>query len=110
LHGLTAAIDFQNAIGRARIEERDRALTKRLRDALMSTPKVRIRSATHPEMFAAVTTFGVEGRRGKDVQDALWSARVRVREVGDDVGVRCGTHLYVHEDDIDRIVDVVRAL
>jgi len=110
LHGLEAAIDFQNAIGRARIEERDRQLTRRLRDGLAKCPKVKIRSSVHPEMFGAVTSFSVEGRKPKEVQDALWQARVRVREISEDFGVRCGTHVYVLDEDVDRIVDVVRKL
>jgi selenocysteine lyase/cysteine desulfurase len=61
-------------------------------------------------MTAAGTTFNVEGRRPKEVHDALWRAKVRVRAVNDEVGVRCSTHVYVLDEDVDRIVDVVRAL
>lgn len=110
LHGLEAAIDFQNGIGRAAIETRDRALTKRLRAGLAEIPKVRISSSRRPDMTAAVTTFLVEGRASREVQDALWKSKVRVRAVGDALGVRCGTHYYVLDQDVDRLLEVVRTL
>jgi len=110
LAGLMAAVDFHQKLGGAVIEERVRALTKRLRTGLASMKHVRISSSVHPEMIAAVTTFKVEGKKAADVQNALWAKKIRVRVINDDAGVRAGTHFYVLEREIDRLLEIVRGM
>lgn len=110
LHGLRAAFDFQEALGADAIEARDRALTARLRAGLAEIPRVKISSSTHPELFAAVTTFAIDGIAPAKVMDAAWRAKVRIRSVHDDFGCRVGTHYYVQEDEVDRLLEVVDEL
>lgn len=110
LAGLMAAVDFHDKLGSAVIEERVRALTKRLRAGLASMKHVRISSSVHPEMIGAVTTFKVEGKKAADVQNALWAKKIRVRAINDDAGVRAGTHFYVLEREIDRLLELVRGM
>lgn len=106
--GLMAAIDFQNEIGRPAVEARVRGLTARLREGLARLSRVQL-PCTHPEMAAGVTTFAVEGHTGVAVEEALWTRRIRVRAVGQGA-VRCGTHFYCQEEEVDRILEVIARL
>ncbi|MBI3667918.1 MAG: aminotransferase class V-fold PLP-dependent enzyme [Acidobacteria bacterium] len=110
IHGLRASLRFFNKIGMERIERWDAMLTKRLRDGLAHIPAARLSSPADPRLAAAITTFGVSGRTGRQVQDALWERKIRVRAQGGDLGVRLSAHLYVSPADIDRVLEVVSSL
>jgi isopenicillin-N epimerase len=110
VHGLRAALRFINRIGIERIERWDTMLTKRLRDGLAKIPKVRFSSPEDPRFAAAITTFAVQGRTGRELQDALWARKIRVRAQGGDRGVRLSAHLYVSPEDIDRVLEVTASL
>ena len=109
VHGLRAAIRFMNRIGMERIERWDRMLSKRLRDGLGRIPTVYFSSPADPRFASAITTFGVKGHTGRQLQDALWAKKIRVRAQGDR-GVRLSAHLYVSPADIDHVLEVVSAL
>jgi selenocysteine lyase/cysteine desulfurase len=107
--GLRAAITFMNTLGVERVAKWDASLTKRLRDGLATMPHVVVASPSHPQMYAGITTFGVRGKTGRELQDALWAKKIRVRSQGDP-GVRLSAHLYVSPADIDRVLEVVAGL
>ncbi|HUH13429.1 MAG TPA: hypothetical protein VMK65_09980, partial [Longimicrobiales bacterium] len=74
-------------------------------------PGVRIRSPLHPALRSATTVWGLEGYTGERLMDALWErARVRVRAMGGDLGVRQCCHIYNLEEDVDRTLHTVRTL
>jgi isopenicillin-N epimerase len=108
--GLSAALKFINKIGIDRIERWDGMLTKRLRDGLASMPHARLSSPADPRFAAAITTFAVSGHTGRELQDALWRERIRVRAQGGDAGVRLSAHFYVSPRDIDRVLGVVASM
>ncbi|MBI4545692.1 MAG: aminotransferase class V-fold PLP-dependent enzyme, partial [Gemmatimonadetes bacterium] len=111
LVGLEKAVDFFLALGPERVEERIIGLADRLRAGLQQIPGVTIRSPLHPELRSATTIWALERRKPIDLQDALWErARVRVRAVGEDLGVRQCCHIYNLEEEVDRTLDTVRAL
>jgi selenocysteine lyase/cysteine desulfurase len=110
VHGLMAAFDFIDSIGLPRIVRWDHMLNRRLRDGLESMPKVRITSPADRRFAAAITTFRVEGLSARDLQNALWEKKIRVRAQNDRNGVRFCTHLYVAPGDIDRALDVVSSV
>jgi selenocysteine lyase/cysteine desulfurase len=110
VHGLRAALRFINRIGIERIERWDTMLTKRLRDGLAKIAKARFSSPEDPRFAAAITTFAVQGRTGRELQDALWARKIRVRAQGGDRGVRLSAHLYVSPEDIDRVLEVTASL
>lgn len=107
--GLRAALQFINKIGIDRIARWDAMLTKRLRDGLASMPHVKVLAPADARFAAGITTFGVTGHNGRQLQDALWTKKIRVRSQGDP-GVRLSAHLYVSPADIDRVLEVVSAM
>ena len=110
MHGLRAAIRFINRIGIERIERWDRMLTTRLRDGLAQIPLARLTSPADPRLAAGITTFSFNGQPGRDLQNALWERKIRVRAQGGSRGVRLSAHLYVSPKDIDRVLDVTASM
>ena len=108
--GLSAALKFITKIGIDRIERWDAMLSKRLRDGLAMMPHARLNSPGDARFAAAITTFAVNGHTGRELQDALWRQRIRVRAQGGDAGVRLSAHFYVSPRDIDRVLDVVSSM
>ncbi|MFN8669546.1 MAG: aminotransferase class V-fold PLP-dependent enzyme [Gemmatimonadaceae bacterium] len=107
--GLRAALKFANTLGIDRIARWDAMLTKRLRDGLATMPHVKVVSPADPRLAAGITTFGIRGKNGRELQDALWTRKIRVRSQGDP-GVRLSAHYYVSPADIDRVLEVVSAM
>jgi selenocysteine lyase/cysteine desulfurase len=101
-----------NAIGIDRIERWDGMLANRLRDGLAEIPTVRLMSPSDRRFASAITTFAVRGVTGRQLQDALWEKKIRVRAQGQtlDRPVRLSAHLYVSPADIDRVLEVVAGL
>jgi len=109
MHGLSAAIAFMERAGIERIARWDRMLTDRLREGLESIPGVIFFSPRDPSFAAGITTFGVEGVDGRELQEALWASGIRVRAQSGE-RVRLSAHLYVSPEDIDRALEVTAAL
>jgi selenocysteine lyase/cysteine desulfurase len=107
--GMRAALQFMNKLGIDRVARWDAMLTKRLRDGLATMPHVHLVSPADARFAAGITTFGVNGHTGRELQDALWARKIRVRSQGDP-GVRLSAHLYVSPADIDRVLNVVSAM
>jgi selenocysteine lyase/cysteine desulfurase len=110
IFGLKAAIEFNRKIGIDRIARWNFALTRALQEGLRNIPNVRIYSGSKPELWAGATTFGLSNKSAAELQDALWTAKIRVRAQGKNKRVRLSAHLYVNPDDIARTLDVVQVL
>ena len=110
VQGLMAALDFVTGIGIDRIERWDLMLATRLRDGLAQIKTAKLTSPVDRAFQSAITTFSVPGTTGRQLQDALWAKKIRVRAQGEPRGVRLSAHLYVNPADIDRVLDVVAAL
>lgn len=104
--GLRAALQFMNRLGIERVARWDAMLTQRLRSGLATMPHVTLVSPNDPRLAAGITTFGIRGKNGRELQDALWARKIRVRSQGEP-GVRLSAHLYVAPADIDRVLEVV---
>ncbi|MCC6773526.1 MAG: aminotransferase class V-fold PLP-dependent enzyme [Gemmatimonadaceae bacterium] len=107
--GLRSALQFMNTLGVERVARWDAMLTQRLRAGLATMPHVKVVSPSDPRLAAGITTFGIRGRNGRELQDALWERKIRVRSQGEP-GVRLSAHLYVSPADIDRVLEVVAGL
>ena len=110
IDGLMAAVSLAERHGIDRVERWDLSLTTRLRDGLARIKGAVLTSPADPRLASAITTFRVEGVPARDLQNALWEQKIRVRAQGDDKGVRLSAHVYVSPSDIDRVLEVVRAL
>ena len=101
------ALEFQNAIGRERIEQRIRALAGRLRDRLEEIPQVKVYTSAHPQLCCGLTGFSVDGFERRAVVNALWRRHqvwVRETDFGLDT-VRASTHHYNTESQVDRLAE-----
>jgi isopenicillin-N epimerase len=110
IDGLMAALALAERHGMDRVERWDLALTKRLREGLARIKGAVLSSPEDPRLASAITTFRVEGTTARDLQNALWDRKIRVRAQGDDKGVRLSAHIYVSPADIDRVLEVVSVL
>ena len=106
------ALEFQNAIGRGRIEQRVRALAARLRERLREIPGVTLYASDHPELCCGLTGFTLEGFDRMEVVDTLWRRnRVWVRETDHGLNtVRASTHHYNTKDQVDRLAEGVQRI
>ena len=105
--GLEAAIDFHNEIGPEKVTSRIKFLGDYLREGLGSINGVKILSSTHPDMCAGITTYGIEGQKGPDIQNEMWKrAKLQPRAVGEE-GIRHSTHIYNLESEIDKALEIV---
>lgn len=110
LTATSAALDFQNAIGRERIEQRIRALAGRLRERLAEIPRVRVHTSAHPLLACGLTGFALEGFDRREVVDTLWRRHhIWVRHTDLDLNtVRVSTHHYNTEAQVDRLAEALR--
>ena len=110
LMATSAALDFQNAIGRERIEQRIRALAGRLRERLAEIPQVRVHTSAHPLLACGLTGFALEGFDRREVVDTLWRRHhIWVRHTDLDLNtVRVSTHHYNTEAQVDRLGEALR--
>ncbi len=111
LVGLGVAVEFHNQIGSARIQERDFALADQLRRGLAGVPGATIVSPTHPDLTCATTVYGLQGKTGAQIQDYLWKrGQVRVRSMGDTIGVRHACHIYNSPAEVDKALALLKEL
>ncbi|MCK6617298.1 MAG: aminotransferase class V-fold PLP-dependent enzyme [Cyclobacteriaceae bacterium] len=109
--GMDAALDFHNEIGPQRVYDRIKFLGNYLREGLRRIPKVKIFSPADEAMCAGITVYNVAGLTGAKLQDEFWNrARMRPRSQGDEFGVRHCTHIYNNEQELDKALEIVKAL
>ncbi len=111
LAGIEASFNFYNTIiGPDKWLNRIKYLGDYLRSGLKSISKVTIYSSTNPDMSSGVTTYGVEGIAGSELQKTLWEReRLQPRSEGGEL-IRHSVHIYNNEDEIDRTLNVLRSL
>ncbi len=110
LAGYDAAVDFFNTIGAENWLGRIKELGMYLRDGLKQIPHVTIYSSTNEEMAAGITTYGIAGISGPDLQKTMWEReRLQPRSVGEKM-IRHSVHIYNSKEEIDRALQVVESL
>ncbi len=112
---LGEAIDFQNAIGRERIERRIKTLAGYLKRELKKIPGVKLHTSEDPYLSGGLTAFSVEGiDPGKIVNYMREKYNIVVRTIGNKIqgtyGVRVSTHVYVSLKHIDMLLEGIRHL
>jgi len=111
LAGIEASLDFYNIIiGPDKWLNRIKFLGDYLRTGLKSINKVTIYSSTHPDMSAGMTTYGIEGMTGSELQKTLWEReRLQPRSMRGELVRQC-VNIYNNEDEIDRTFNVLHSL
>jgi len=104
------AIDFHNAIGGKRKQERLHYLKKYWCDALTKNPRVKLHISLKPEYSCALGTFSIDGMDVGDVSSKLFSdygihtVSIKWENVN---AVRVTPHVYTTTKDLDRFNEAV---
>ena len=104
------AIDFHNAIGGKRKQERLHYLKRYWCDAVTKNPRVKLHISLKPEYSCALGTFSIDGMDVGDVSSKLFSdygihtVSIKWENVN---AVRVTPHVYTTTKDLDRLIDAV---
>ena len=110
MEGFDASLDFFNSIGADRWINRIKELGDYLRDGLQKMDRITIHSSTTSTMCAGITTYGLAGFTGSELQKNLWEkAKLQPRAVGED-RIRHSVHIYNNEEEIDKTLEVMNSL
>ncbi len=110
LAGYDAAVDFFNTIGQEVWYDRIKELGSYLREGLKAMSHVTIFSSTNESMAAGITTYGVKGISGPELQNILWEKeKLQPRSTGAD-RIRHSVHIYNSKEEIDRALKVIAGL
>ena len=118
---LEDAIDFQNAIGRDRIESRIRALSSHFRSRAAEIPHVKLYTSNDPRLSGAMTSLGMDNvapvklreylRQRYDVYTAERSKGVKYPADPHGVeGIRVSLHYYNTFEQVERVLQGLREL
>lgn len=104
------AIDFHNAIGGKRKQERLHYLKKYWCDAISKNPRVKLHISLNPQYSCALGTFSIDGLKPADITSALMDKYQihTVPIVWENISaVRVTPHVYTTTRDLDRFIDAV---
>lgn len=107
------AVNFQNAIGNKRKEERLRYLKNYWAEKIVHLPKVKLNTSLKSEYSCALANFSIEGMTPGEIESTLFS-KYKIHTspiVWENIkGVRVAPHVYTPLKDLDRLVDAITYL
>ena len=117
--GLTAAIEYIEAVGYSRIQKIERELMSYAMERLLENPYVTIQGAQSPQGRTGVISFTVEGVHPHDAASILDAKKVAIRSghhcahplmtyMGLKATCRASLYLYNEREDIDRLAESLR--
>lgn len=111
---LGEAIDFQNAIGKQKIEKRIKALAGYLKKELKKIPGASLHTSEDPYISGGLTAFSIEGVEPESIVDYVRGKyNMVIRTVGSRVKgtwVRVSTPTYISYDHVDMLLEGIRHL
>lgn len=112
---LAEAVEFHNRVGQARIERRIHALAEHLKEGLAEIPGVRLHTSRDPYLSCGLTAFSMADKRPEPLVDYLRERyNLVIRTIGSEEkgnrGVRVSTHVYVSTEDVEKVLEGVRAM
>ena len=115
IFALGEAIDFQNVIGKERIERRIKSLAGYLKKELSKISGVKIHTPQDPYLSGGLTAFSVKGIDPKKIVNYLREKyNIVIRTIGRKrdrtYGVRVSTHIYISFKHIDLLLEGIRHL
>lgn len=107
---LEDTLDFQNTIGRQRLEQRTRGLGMYFRRRVLAEiPGVRLYTPTDPAMSAGISTLGIDKVPAPKMREYL-RQRYDVYVPGGSDRIRFSTHYYNTFEQVDRVVQALKEL
>ena len=115
LFAVEEAVDFNNAIGKQRIERRIKTLAGYLKQELQKIPKVRLHTPTDPYLSGGLTALSIEGVKAETIVDYVREKyNIVIRTIGRDRdntrGVRVSTNIYVSTGYVDMLLEDINYL
>jgi selenocysteine lyase/cysteine desulfurase len=110
--GIGAALQFQTAIGKSRIEAHARELGRQVREGVARIPGASLLSSTDPALSANLQVFTLRAMPSPDVVRLLeQKERIIVRGItlGDTKAIRVSTHVYNTPQQVERLVGLLAA-
>jgi selenocysteine lyase/cysteine desulfurase len=103
------AINFQNRVGKSRIERRIKSLASYLKEGLKSIPKVRLHTPVDPYLSGGLTAFSIDGVEPGYIVDYMREKyNIVIRTIGRDKdktrGVRVSTNIYISNKHVDLVL------
>jgi len=112
LEGIAIAIEFQQAVNRARIGARIRELAAYLRSSIAALPGVQVVSPAHPSLSTGIVSLRIANRGHASVVQSMGREdRIAVGHVAHGTGfdaIRVSLHAYNDHDEIERLVNALR--
>lgn len=102
-------LDFHNAIGPARLEQRTRELGSYLRRNAVEIPKVKIYTPMDPSMSCGSTTLGIDGVPGMRFREYLRQKYDAYVPAGG-THLRISTHFFNTFEQCDRVLKALKEL
>jgi len=115
LYALDEALNFNNRIGKTRIERRIKVLSARLKQELAKVPGVKVHTPLDPYLSAGLTAFSMGGSQETRLVDYLREKyNLVVRTTGNPkagtFGIRVSTPIYISTREVDMVVEGARTL
>jgi selenocysteine lyase/cysteine desulfurase len=109
LRGVEAALEFQQQVGRSKIEARVRELAIYARLRLQQLSGLELLTPARPGLWAGILTFRARGKMATDIAAAVErSHRVHVRAIrwpnSADGALRLSLHVFNTHDDVEKLV------
>ncbi len=107
---LGEAINFQNKVGKARIERRIKAMSDHLKEGLKTIPRVRIHTNDDHYLSAGLTALSIDGIDAQAIVNHLREkCNIVIRTIGRDSdntrGVRVSTNIFVSKKHVDMALE-----
>lgn len=112
-HAIAHALDFHQVIGSKRKEDRLRFLKEYWIEQVKDVPGFNLYTSRKPDYACALSTFGIEGKEGGDIERFLLSKyQIHTTTINWEgvKGVRVTPHIYTKIRDLDRLVEAVWVL
>lgn len=111
--GIGEAVNFQNAIGSKRKEDRIRYLKNYWAQRVKDIPKVKIHTSFKPEYSCAICGVSIDGMTPGEVDSALFT-NYKIHTVGivwENIScVRITPHVYTRLQDLDKLVMAIEEI
>ena len=109
--GFVEAVNFHQQMGSDAVEARTRSLASQLKQSLSQINGVKVLSPTDHARSCGLTSFQIEGISPDEAVARLWEEHnIVVRQVSELSCVRCATHAFNNEQDLDKLVSAVATL